>query len=130
MVPLVLSLVCVVAGGAILLDDGGDAYSRPATGLLAVGLIVSLIFLRRETARWDRGGIILAGLCLSANVIFLVLPEHLLGGEANGIDRRSLISGCALVLLSAFTASHALRSLKEATPSGSTQMPGRRGEES
>ena len=115
-VPLVLSLVCLVVGGAILLDDSGDAYFRPATGLLAVGLVVALVVLRREAARWDRVGIMLAGLCLGANVAFLVLPEHLLGGTVDGLDRRSIISGFVLVLLSASTASHAVRGLRGAKP--------------
>ena len=128
-VPLALSLLCIVVGGAGLLEGGGSVYSRPATGLLAVGLIVSLVLLRREAHRWDRGGILLVVLCLGANLMTLLMPEFLIGEATNGVGGRSLILGIALVLLSALTASYAVRSLLGRTPSRPAWISEQRGEE-
>lgn len=110
-VPLVVAIVGFVVGVATLMTNS-DPQARPATGLLGVGLLTSLLVVRREAGRWDGQGLALVGLCVEANVVFLLLPAQIRVWAIDDVIHRSLISGPLLVLLSVYVAAYAYRRLR------------------
>ena len=116
--PLAGAAVGAAVGGAALFSNAADAFAVPVLGLLGMSLLVAAAYLRTRNDTLDRAALILAGLCLAAIALLLVLPEWMYGGNVNGIVHRSVVSGPLLLVLSTATAAHAIRMLLGASPSG------------
>jgi ABC-type phosphate transport system permease subunit len=104
--------------GAALFINAADALTAPALGLLGASLVVALVYARRRVGTLDRAALLLAGLCLGAMVLLLLLPQWIYGGNVNGIVHRSVISAPLLLVMATATGAHAIRALQGASPSG------------
>lgn len=116
--PLAAAAAGLLVGFAALLANPADAAAVPALALLAASLLAAAAYARRRSGSWDRTALVLAGLCVGALVLLLLLPEWMYGLQANGIIHHSVVSVPLLLLLAVLAAAHALRSLLGVTPSG------------